>query len=401
MTEFDFEELDKAVSDLMQDGTTVPGSEPVVSTVNVPDASQAQAVKPVQPPAEPLAVKRRGKFMDMIHPAQGVNSRPLVDHGANKVEDTLVSKEHEVSDNNQESISTDNTPDEDKPAENIDYAANPATVNEWPDPIDVMESHEQEKEPSGDSEQPTDVELHQGSESGNDDNEQLQTEGGLVEDEPEVNAPEVEVQDNPDTVQSEPEVLPSEPLDTVIEPEFLPEQEQLSSTDSTQDTPVESDTADIPSEPEAAMESPFLLDTKVDKRPLGVFSQDSEPVASANSQPGATEPSLPIELSSELMNLESNTSVGDAKQEAAVATGAAVEATGGVKEAKASSQQEPVKPSDEPKTNGAIYDTNTYHQPIAVQTSKKHTWVVYIIWALALLIAGAIAGAIYFYISTR
>lgn len=50
------------------------------------------------------------------------------------------------------------------------------------------------------------------------------------------------------------------------------------------------------------------------------------------------------------------------------------------------------------QTNGSIYDTATYHQPIdSAKAAKKTSSMRWLIWVIALLIVGAIAGAAAYY----
>ncbi len=101
---------------------------------------------------------------------------------------------------------------------------------------------------------------------------------------------------------------------------------------------------------------------------------------------------LPVELRSDVVALESsNTSMtSTAAQPVSSPAGGSI------------SQQYTEQPSSGDQTNGAIYDTATYHKAVEPVThkkdSKKTTWVL---WALVLLVIGAIAGAAYFYWSTQ
>ena len=115
MTELDFDELDKAVHSLMGDldvskrnpalddpedkivtlgaaneagtpapavaatlPTTAPDAEASVATVSVTDRPSAPVTPPQSVPATPasapLAVKRRGQFMDVIHPSSNMKT---------------------------------------------------------------------------------------------------------------------------------------------------------------------------------------------------------------------------------------------------------------------------------------------------------------------------------------
>ena len=60
-------------------------------------------------------------------------------------------------------------------------------------------------------------------------------------------------------------------------------------------------------------------------------------------------------------------------------------------------QQYSVSPSTGDTTNGAIYDTDQYHQPIA---ARRHADLMFwAIWIIVILMLGAVVGAGYYYIS--
>lgn len=379
MTEFDFEELDKAVSDLMKDSVSVN------DTPNKPTAqSSVVAVEPEPAPAtshtnEPLAVKRRGKFMDVMHHPKATINRPLTSHDSPKLSPPETAKPEFAGDIH-----------ETEPTGN-DYASDPAPTDEWPDPIDFAEglqSDEASSDTSLESENPEDTQSDVGS--------------GVAED----YSDEQDANNEP-AYESETDPTQQDSLDTVIEPEFLPQDESVNEPEISD----ESVSSDLNKEPEVAMESPFLPDAKVEKRPLGVFVQDE--VAEESSQTANTgetsmeqskpNPELPRELSSELMGLESGSNLVSP-----------VEESDGTSEAKPSNNEAPeaskqpeikqqytTKSSSAETVSGPIYDTANYHQPIASKPCNKHKWLLYVIWVLVLLIIGACAGALYFYISTR
>lgn len=360
MTELDFEELDKAVSDLMKDTDSEPtsdGNGTVVQTPAVSPVSQDDAMQPQQSsvPAQPAAasvVRNRGRFMD-VKPSNNpvTTGKPVeqVSHQAPTVDEPQ---------GGQAPIDSVATVLEPQPAVTltgaVDYAANPAVASDaqvsndaaapveeahsftMPDPIDVASA----AQPVGDE------------------------------------SPEV----------------PQEPADQMASEVVAPAADEPKI-----DTEVQ---------PEAAMESPFIPDAKVEKRPLGGFpnAPSDENVAPTDDTPEDAEPApLPRELGSDLMNLETDgNDVGGAKKD----------------EPKIESSTEPMEhaaPSEQPtdnvvpatapvadtKTSGAIFDTANYHNmPVAAPVKKKHGWLV-VIWILVLLIVGACAGAAYFYFTTQ
>lgn len=176
--------------------------------------------------------------------------------------------------------------------------------------------------------------------------------------------------------------------------------------------------------------TPFLPDTKVEKRPLGgipsapssledesLHKDGEKPVVSdgtsvSDSQLPATLPSetdlvLPEELQGAVMAAEADTHMGIPKTDG----GAAVVEPTNVEhlpkqpllkspekepllEAGASSipQQYHEVASTGEQGNGAIFDTNTYHQPLAHPIKKRSGWL-WVIWIILILLIGAGAGA--------
>ena len=55
-------------------------------------------------------------------------------------------------------------------------------------------------------------------------------------------------------------------------------------------------------------------------------------------------------------------------------------------------QQYQEKPSSGDQTNGAIYDTDHYHKPVAHQASQKSGWT-WVLVVVVLIIVGALLGA--------
>ena len=60
-------------------------------------------------------------------------------------------------------------------------------------------------------------------------------------------------------------------------------------------------------------------------------------------------------------------------------------------------QQYREEPSTGDKDNGAIYDTDTYHQPIAHPAKKKSGWM-WVVWIVAILLLGAGGGAALYFL---
>lgn len=170
--------------------------------------------------------------------------------------------------------------------------------------------------------------------------------------------------------------------------------------------------------------SPFLPDTKVEKRPLGRPSTDDEPSEpsrapvlgalvetetrpESNGDKAVPQQPLPVELGQEVMAIESDTTsfmdrseedvVPEKKPEptqpeAAPQTPAAIRPI-----ATSIPQQYKVQPSSTEPTTGAIYDVAAYHQPLNHPAKKKPGWLWVIVILLILLLGAASGAAVYYY----
>lgn len=168
-------------------------------------------------------------------------------------------------------------------------------------------------------------------------------------------------------------------------------------------------------EPESAY-SPFLSDAKVEKRPLG------SPISFANTDDDTTsedesaqlpaetkdiEPALPDELHSDLLAIEAG-----AARHREDEPKKRMETPGEVKKVEEPTtlqsesapnysgptsipQQYKEEPAAIKPESGSIYDTDTYHQPLAHPAKKKSGWLV-VVWILLILIVGAGAGAAFY-----
>lgn len=381
MNELDFDELDKAVNTLMSGMSTEKRNtalddpeDNVVSLDGVADTSagtpgeqsKASSATPVSTeaaapsltassapqPSQPLAVKRRGQFMDMIHPSsdmkttsapkrEGISLQPsspfvppaLSQFGAGKAGTELTAEPAApVLD-----VVTP-TPTE-APAFAADHKDDEPAKSEWPDPIELANKADAQstQEESKPSDVPSDV---------------IQEVAAPVHDEP------------------------------LVSP-FLPD---------------------------AKVEKRPLGGGMVSDAP-----NDSEP-ATGESVPDAgpiTPPvQLPEELNTDVMALESTSTNGAPTTSAEVTASkdtAAVQAPAVQPESPKTEpmqtgsgsipQQYKEQPSTGDRTNASIYDTST-HQPLAV-AGKKSSPVKWIVLALVLLIIGAIAGVAYFYFTTH
>lgn len=182
----------------------------------------------------------------------------------------------------------------------------------------------------------------------------------------------------------------------------------------------------------APLTSPFLADAKVEKRPLGSAATTptetpattekedktvDNPDAQLPASPSETPVQLPEELQDDLMAIEADTHMGVPKTDEshpveAVPEEKAEPTTNGEDKVKEKTtepertvptgpisipQQYREEPSTTDQKAGTIYDTDSYHKPLAHPAKKKPgwTWVVAII---VILIVGAGGGAALYFL---
>lgn len=220
------------------------------------------------------------------------------------------------------------------------------------------------------------------------------------------------------------DTLPNEPdASTWPDPLDFNQSAPAGNDESTVDEPVSIESNDT-AEP---LNSPFLTDAKVEKRPLGTPAPELYATPQSEAEvadlPVETEEVteetdnqarnviLPEELQGDLMAIESGVSeapsvtttpqdvpapIDTLKEEqkveapkATVATQAAVVpmGTGSIP------QQYREEPSTSDQTTGSIYDTDSYHQPLDHPAKKKTGWL-WVLWVIILLILGAGGGAL-------
>jgi len=439
MSELDFDELDKAVNNLMGD---VPRVEPpknddvktlninstlsdntrpsldelnsALSQVNGPVAQSAPAAaaptptpvaEPVSPRATtpPLAQRRGGRFMDVVHPSSDMKnaSKPVLT-GQRQGLTIQPASRPQAEETDVAPVTPDETPvvtPEPTPAFAFPAAADtePATTapshesnSEWPDPLDM---------PGYDAE--------------------------------------------PDTA-SPTEAAAATPVAFGAPALVAASDTPVDESDDDDDDLFTIDDEEPEDEPQP-LTTPFLADAKVEKRPLGspvveetndepshapvlgVLVDESTDTAKAEDQlpasPEEVAPVLPPELQSDLMAVETDgdtTTAGSSapattEQVAPVQTpevAAAPQATPTAEASAAAPAVEsapasvPTGPTSIPQQyheeqstgdqpTGSIYDTDSYHQPLAHPAKTKSGWL-WIIWILLLLIVGG-GGAVALY----
>ena len=206
------------------------------------------------------------------------------------------------------------------------------------------------------------------------------------------------------------------PAASAIVPE--PSNEPTSNAPTPDSGAIEADTPEAPSE-QSPLTSPFLPDAKPEKRPLGVTSDagvvstidiaaelDNELVADARNEQvelPPEPPALPEELHTDIMAVEATDTTATEPTELAETPDelteqeAMEEATIAVPAGGSIAQQYTEAPSSGDQTNGSIYDTSNYHQPIeAAPTAKKSSPLKWILLAIGLLVLGGGGGVAYF-----
>lgn len=403
MKELDFDELDQAVNSLMTGIPKSPAPQddkqaektltitPTLSDSEHPsfsaleqaaakagsaiEATGAAASTPDRT-ANPLAARRSsGRFMDVVHPSSDmkVATRPTVSREGlqlnpvgprpGAVETTQPSYQSEPAIETPAAVPE--TYEQSQPIDSVE----PTTNSSWPDPIDMAAA----------------------------------------------NAP-MSTPDSPVAPVDSIEAPTAEPVSV-----FTP-----SDSDTTRDEPP------VVDEEPAPLQTPFLSDTKVEKRPLGAFAVDQPSLvdesqstdgttdASADEQLAAdpidtlsqTAADLPDELQHDLIKIESDNSVSQepiatpdvASMSQATpapvspAFTAPVVTPAPVAPAGPASIQPQYKeePSSTKEEHAAIYDTDSYHQPLVHPVKKKSGWL-WVVWIVLLLALGAGGAAALYY----
>lgn len=170
-------------------------------------------------------------------------------------------------------------------------------------------------------------------------------------------------------------------------------------------------------ETDTPLGSPFLTDAKVEKRPLGAFSDNNQsepveaPIVMSDPEP-ATDVSPVEEIVSETEPPTDQSVDGDTPMPAELQPGLlSIEANENLK-AEQAQEVEPVGPtsitqqySPQPSTGdkpvATMFDTAAYKKPQSHSGKKKSGWLV-VLWIFLLLVVGAgIGAAVYFFVLPR
>lgn len=395
MSEIDFDELDRAVNDLMSNvdtskrheglddpedkvvtldsSSTESGkvaSSPAAETTTVTPMSAPEA-KPAPARSSPLAVKRRGQFMDMVHPSSDMTSasRPVKRDGVSIMPPSETVSTLPSTESVKKPSSVINAPVNNKPAPTLSSIRTPSstTVVSTPmsTPAPAVPSAEKSSRPTTSS------------------------------------AIQPPVQPNPTapiaSSYSSPEAV--EPSDNKND-----QPEEVASVES--EIPAEIvDEASSISSPQPLPTAPFLSDARVEKRPLGANSESAakppQDVAEEEDAPVSEPVSLPAELQGDVVAVEASVPLdidkaGSLSEVDSQSSDADLVVDAGVDLTAQSIEQTDA----DDQVNGSIYDTANYHQPIdGKKPEKKSSPLKWLAWFLVLLIVGVGAGVAYFFLT--
>lgn len=151
----------------------------------------------------------------------------------------------------------------------------------------------------------------------------------------------------------------------------------------------------------APAESPFLADAKVEKRPLGAFSETPAPEEvpmfehpdesndHIEDHPIETDTHLPAELQKDVLRIEGDSTTKDAAVTVTPVAPMAIE------------PQYKEQPSTTDKSSGSIYDTKEYHAALMHPAKKKSGWMT-VFWTILIIgIGGAVGAGAYFFMLAK
>ena len=365
MSDIDFDELDQAVSALMKDKDEPADSDQNSVAINssssspqtaqtetppLPDSqtssvSDTAVVAPpasptATPAAQPLSIKRRGRFMDVVHPKSDMTTQLPTKHQTTVVRPV-------VADNNQPAqapVDLDLTLQADAPAES-QRVENP-NMPLYPDPIDLQ------------------------------DDKLVFTEDRLEQTEQQPVAVNPSSDEHVDDELAA--IYESEPEEAPQNSPFLA------------DAKVEKRPLGAPVESEVeALDTPMLEANLAGSEPEAQAQVAPVPVASL---PAELQPDV-AQLDTEVIEVAApaeplNEEMPVVKPETVVPAGGSI------------AQQYTEQPSSSDQANGSIYDTDSYHQPLQHPEKKKSSAII-IVWILVLALVGASGAAGYFYMTFR
>lgn len=369
MGEFDFDELDAAVNNLMTDPQRQTGSHEGNDSVSTSNGNQSTgAAQIAHHDAPTLAVRRRGQFMDVIRPSSRmVSSMPRsVSRQGTMIQQpdrssSLTAHDDAPSDAQIPNRATQQSVD-DVPTPSFDISANmPDEIAAIPQEDNAMTSDLTSDDiPSVSDATPINDDVKPG------DAEVVPLISPFLPDPKVEKRPLGEMSDSTSASTANttsPHVDQLAADDTSI----------VGNDDNESVTPTVSD--QLPEELQAdviAVESASLSTTSTNEVSMVPENDTVLPAAGVSSAP----------ISSPTDFATSSTSTGDVPAGGSIA------------------RQYAETPSTGDQTSGPIYDTNEYHTPLESDNPAKHTKpLTWIVWILVLLVVGAGAGIAYFYMT--
>ena len=379
MKDIDFDELDRAVSSVLGGGVPKQDEDSSSTSTAVADADQDGLVDASEPSASsettsspqttagevttdspdgsrpsqaatPLAIKRRGKFMDVVHPSSDMNPTSTVPMAARKSITPLAVAPTESQEPESDAVA----------------------------PLDVPSKTEEASAVVAETVTETEVSTSSTLEIAADDSAVAES---SVE-------PETTEQDQPETTKASTEETASVDQPTVDSDQTAPAADVAAPAESLADpSPLESGDG-FGASASSTPETPFLSDAKVEKRPLGGFgdnpetadapSEDAEPDAGVVQTPPPV--SLPRELQPDVVKVEAIPDDTQAPADPVETATAPVLAT------------VPAAAGSDGDTH-SLFDTSSYHAPIAhAKKSSTPGWVWWMVGLLLCLAAGAGVG---------
>lgn len=203
--------------------------------------------------------------------------------------------------------------------------------------------------------------------------------------------------------------------------------EQASSNDEDDDdiTKIADDiNASLGKEPTPPLESPFIADAKVEKRPLGAFSVDAAPNTAVQAAPVAQEPvttpapaveppttqkdenekhpiekdvPLPAELQNDLLSIEANENPAPVAEATFMPPAPSTDVSVGPSSIP---QQYSETPSTGDQPVPTMFATEAYKKP-TTHAKKRSGWLIVLWIALLIIVGGGIGAAVYFFVLPR
>ncbi len=363
MKDLDFDELDRAVNSLLPNNGISADGQPETQSGDTDSITAPTVDVPTQQPTpQPLAARRSsGRFMDVVHPSSDMRTMTVPPRPVSR-EGVVITPSVSPVPLDEPLVTSQNTswsPVETSP---VATEGPKQATGDWPDPIDFTSS-------------------------------------------PPDDAPATAIE-----------------LDTGESAQSSHEQSWDDDKDINQIADAINKTLRQEQDPQPPLESPFLTDAKVEKRPLGAFSteaitpsidslqglttpslaeseilvQEGEDGVKQDDQPIEVNTPLPAELQDDLLLIEAglDTNGQPEKDEPVAPLQPQAEVPVGPTSI---TQQYTEQPSTGDQPTGAIFDTGAYQKPLAHPAKKKSGWLL-LLWIVLLLVVGAAAGAsVYFF----